>query len=376
MIMTGSSIITITSDFFPLLRSAVFMDSYDLSGEKWTHGQVVEVCDLARKQAAEGLIIKGIFDSGLKLDRPDLIDLVGKRQSIWQGNLELDQAVADLCSSLHDAGIRIWVVKGQTLAQLYPEPKSRSCGDIDFLCHPDDWEKAVAYFTKEHNVVFINPITPKDEGFSIKGIKYEMHRTLVMLSSPSHQRYWDTVVMDEILASDESIEICGVRVPVLPPTINALYVFAHIFGHFISEGIGLRQFCDWALVLKHYKPRIDVAQLEAHLEGIGLKKAFIGFGAILTDYLGLPYEDFPFEIPQEFHRRAGSLWKNILELGNFGKNKKYLRSSGPIHGLQHLWRIAGQAIKFHYYAPSESWWKIPRMFMWWGEKIKRIAGSK
>ena len=79
------------------------------------------------------------------------------------------------------------------------------------------------------------------------------------------------------------------------------------------------------------------------------------FGAILTDYLGLPAEDFPFEIPEEFHRRAGSLWKNILELGNFGKNKKYLRSSGPIHGLQHLWRIAGQALKFHYYAPTESY---------------------
>ncbi|MBQ5979502.1 MAG: hypothetical protein IJL58_05735 [Bacteroidales bacterium] len=97
------------------------------------------------------------------------------------------------------------------------------------------------------------------------------------------------------------------------------------------------------------------------------------FGAILTDYLGLPAEDFPFEIPEEFHRRAGSLWKNILELGNFGKNKKYLRSSGPIHGLQHLWRIAGQALKFHYYAPTESWSKIPRMFRWWGEKVRRMV---
>ena len=346
----------------------------EVSKQKNNHEQIFDVCELARKQAAEGLIIKGIFDSGLKLDRPDLVDLVGSRQSIWQRNLELDQAVADLCSAVHEAGLRIWVVKGQTLAQLYPEPKSRSCGDIDFLCHPDDWDKAVAYFTDEHHVVFNAPVTPKDEEFSLGGIKYEMHRTLVMLSSLRHQRYWDTVVMDEILASDESIEICGVKVPVLPPTINALYVFAHIFGHFISEGIGLRQFCDWALVLKHYKPQINVTRLEVYLEGIGLKKAFIGFGAILTDYLGLPAEDFPFEIPEGFHRRAGSLWKNILELGNFGKNKKYLRSSGPIHGLQHLWRIAGQTLKFHYYAPSESWSQSPRMFRWWAEKLRRIRG--
>lgn len=356
-------------EFLQLLHSAVFKVPLDLNGKKWAHDQVAVVRDLGRKQAAEGLVVKGIMDAGISLEREDVIDLFGSRQSIWQRNLELDQAVADLSSSLQDVGIRIWVVKGQTLAKLYPEPKSRSCGDIDFLCHPEDWKKAVAYFTKEYNVVFINPITPKDEGFSIKGIKYEMHRTLVMLSSPRHQQYWDTVVMGEILASEENIEICGVEVPILPSTINALYVFAHIFGHFISEGIGLRQFCDWALVLKHYKKEIDVARLEAHLEGVGLKKAFIGFGAILTDYLGLPPEDFPFDIPDEFHRRAVSLWKNILEMGNFGKNKKYLRKSGPIHGLQHLWRIAGQALRFHYYAPSESWSKIPRMFRWWGEKL-------
>ena len=360
-------------EFLQLIHSAVFDSPSDFNGQEWTHEQFEKVSELGRKQAAEGLVVKGIMDAGIKLGRPDVIDLFGSRQSIWQRNLELDQAVANLCKMMQEAGIRIWVVKGQTLAQLYPEPKSRSCGDIDFLCHPDDWDKAVAYFADKHHVVFDAPVTPKDEEFTLGGIKYEMHRTLVMLSSLSHQSYWDTVVMDEILASDESIEICGVRVPVLPPTINALYVFAHIFGHFISEGIGLRQFCDWALVRKHYKNRIDVARLEAHLEGIGLKKAFIGFGAILTDYLGLPSEDFPFEIPEEFHRRAGSLWKNILELGNFGKNKKYLRSSGPIHGLQHLWRIACQALKFHYYAPNESWSKIPRMFRWWAEKLRRMV---
>ena len=112
-----------------------------------------------------------------------------------------------------------------------------------------------------------------------------------------------------------------------------------------------------------------MVRLEAHLEAIGLKKAFIGFGAILTDYLGLPPEDFPFDIPDEFHRRAGSLWKNILKMGNFGKNKKYLKKSGPVHGLQHIWRIAGQTLKFHYYAPSESWWKIPQMLGWWYRKF-------
>ncbi len=359
----------IEQEFLLLLQYALFCKHNGSKTLSLSHHAIMQMMGTARCQSVQGLLIKGIIESGIRLDRNEAIDLIGTRQSIWQRNLEFDQAVANLCSALHKVGIRIWVVKGQTLAQLYPEPKSRSCGDIDFICQPDDWEEAIVFLKQMGKTFSKDNIHPIHLEFRVKNIQFEMHRTLVMLSSPRHQRYWDTVVMDEILASDESIEICGVEVPILPPTINALYVFAHIFGHFISEGIGLRQFCDWALVLKHYKKEIDVARLEAHLEGIGLKKAFIGFGAILTDYLGLPPEDFPFDIPDEFHRRAVSLWKNILEMGNFGKNKKYLRKSGPIHGLQHLWRIAGQALRFHYYAPSESWSKIPRMFRWWGEKL-------
>ena len=358
--------------FVYLLRSFLWDQPIDLSGQNWSHEHVCSILQNAGKQTVEGPVIQGIMDSRVKLERPDIITLFEQRQSIWQRNNELDLAVANLCNAIQDAGIRLFVVKGQTLAQLYPEPNSRSCGDIDFLCHPDDWENALGFFRDSFQIKFKDTNSPKHIEFKYKGVQYEMHRTLITLSKPSHQHYWDTVIMNGIVSSDETVEICGVKVPILPPTINALYVFAHIFGHFISEGIGLRQFCDWAMVLKHYKDEIDVPKLDEYLKGIGLKKAFVGFGPILTDYLGMPEEYFPFEIPAKFHRRAGSLWNNIIKLGNFGKNKKYLKKSGPIHGLQHLWRIAGQAIRFGYYAPAESFMKIPRMFVWWGEKMRRI----
>ena len=363
----------VKENILPLLLSSIWNKPYSLANFAWNHEQVSKTLNYAESQAVSGLVIKGLMDSGIKLDRPDVISLFEQRQSIWQRNNELDMAVANLCKAIKDTGIRIIVVKGQTLAQLYPEPKSRSCGDIDFMCHPDDWENALGFFRDSFQIKFKDTNSPKHIEFKYKGVQYEMHRTLITLSKPSHQHYWDTVIMNGIVSSDETVEICGVKVPILPPTINALYVFAHIFGHFISEGIGLRQFCDWAMVLKHYKDEIDVPKLDEYLKGIGLKKAFVGFGPILTDYLGLPEEYFPFEIPAKFHRRAGSLWNNIIKLGNFGKNKKYLKKSGPIHGLQHLWRIAGQAIRFGYYAPAESFMKIPRMFAWWREKLSRMS---
>ena len=81
-------------EFLQLIHSAVFDSPSDFNGQEWAHEKVETVRELGRKQAAEGLVVKGILDAGIKLDRSDVIDLFGSRQSIWQGNLELDQAVA------------------------------------------------------------------------------------------------------------------------------------------------------------------------------------------------------------------------------------------------------------------------------------------
>ncbi len=355
--------------FLKILLSFLHREPACFTEVSLSQEDVVSVLEIAREQAVDGMVIQGLIFSSAKMERSDIRQIFTSRQIIWQRNNELDLVVASFSRQMQEAGLRIWVVKGQTLARLYPVPQVRSSGDIDFFCHPDDWERTVAFIRDVLKVELIDTNSPKHIEYKIDGNHYEMHRTLVMLSHPRHQHYWDTIVQKEILSSNETVDIQGTPIPVLPPTINALFVFTHIFGHFISEGIGLRQFCDWAMVLKHYKDEIDVNRLSEHLEGIGLKKAFIGFGAILTDYLGMPSEYFPFDIPEKFHHRAPALWKNILKKGNFGKNKKYLKKSGPIHGLQHLWRIAGQAIRFGNYAPSESWWKIPRMFRWWYQKL-------
>ena len=81
------------------------------------------------------------------------------------------------------------------------------------------------------------------------------------------------------------------------------------------------------MVLKHMpQDKKCVDMLDRHLNGIGMKNAFVGMGAILTDYLGLATEEFPFEIPGEAHRKAPALMHNMLGMGNFGHNKMYKKS--------------------------------------------------
>lgn len=122
-------------------------------------------------------------------------------------------------------------------------------------------------------------------------------------------------------------------------------------------------------IMENGECAIDKVLLEKHLTGLGLMKAYTGLGAILTDYLGLPESAFPFPISSADHERAGALFQNMLEMGNFGHNKQYVRQSGVLHAIQHLGRITMQSRRFYAYAPSEAWWRIPYMLHWWWQKI-------
>lgn len=364
--------------FLRFLRSAIWGKPEQLTGREMTLNQYQSLMKLAQQQAVAALLAQAIMDSGLRLPRQAAAEVFALTEATRQRNKEMDEAVVALCREMEERNIRIVVFKGQTLAPLYPDPGLRQSGDIDFACHPDDWDKTELYFRKELNLEIEDNVTKKHLSFERNGIEYELHRSMTEFCRPKNQHYWDRVVMPEIWETIDFIEINGRKVPTLSPLHNLLYVFVHIFHHLMSEGIGLRQFCDFALCAKE-GPLLTSPKggdLEKHLKGLGLLGAYTGLGAILTDYLGLPEEEFPLPISQDDHRRAPKLLEDIWEKGNFGKNEKYSQARGVIHGIEHLGRIFQQAWKFGHYAPAEAWWRVPYMFQWWGKKILRVCTAR
>ena len=334
---------------------------------------------ISKEQSVVGIFYEGIqrlqqgVPSAETLSKIDLLKTYGLVQKIRQRNMAMDAAVVNLCQQMSEFGIRIFVFKGQALATLYPDASLRQSGDIDFFCHPEDWQRALAWLKSEWGVVPNGLNTEKDVEFRHNGIEYEMHRKMTLFMYPKHSRYWENVVMPEILENLGVARINGYDVKTLSPVHNVLYVFVHIFQHLISDGVGLRQFCDWMMTIRHMpQDKTNVDTLEHHLNGIGMKKAFVGLGVILTDYLGLAVEDFPFEITEEDHRNAPALMENMLEMGNFGHNKKYKKNRGILHGVQHLSRITMQSRLFGHYAPAEAWWRLPYMFKWWTMKLRMM----
>lgn len=339
-----------------------------------------DILRLAHEQAIVGVLLSAIeqLPAEHRPEKDVLLQWIGEARIIRARNEVLDKRVVELCKAMDAEGVSMLVFKGQTLARLYHDKGLRQSGDIDFYVHDNDWLRAIAWLNdqRERGEIdnYEDNTTIKDVQYSYRGVAYEMHRMLVAFSAKSHQRYWDKVVVPEIWQSVSHVDINGYDVPTLSPVMNVLYVFVHIFEHLISDGVGLRQFVDWFYIIDSIQLTDDCRiTLEQHLKGLGLLKAYKGLGAILTDYLGLPKERFPFEISDQDHKDAAKLVENIIQMGNFGHNVQYQQNKGVIHGVQHLKRIYRQARLFGHYAPLEAWCKLPSMIEWWGRKICRMV---
>ena len=361
----------LSDQFFPLLRYALWGSPMYPFIERLSHEQYTSLMQVGEEQAVIGMLSQALIDNNVKLESDDVFDVVDLTQSIGQMNKIIDEATMTVCRMMKEKDIRILVVKGQTLAPMYRYPTLRQCGDVDFLCHSEDLEKAVRFLRDDLAIELNDEGSNKHAGFMMDDVKYEIHRTLTNFAYPAHQRYWEDVVMKEVWQNPYTKSINNICVPTLPPTYNAIYIFVHIMFHLIVDGVGLRQFCDWAMVLDKDGHRIDKQLLRRHLNGIGLLDAYSGLGAVLTDFLGLPQERFPLEMSDSDHRRAACLVGNIMKFGNFGHNIEYRSLRGPFHAIEHAVRMGRQGWRFCHYAPKEVLWRIPYFMGWWGKRVFR-----
>lgn len=363
---------SVHKEYTALLRFALWgLESEDVPN-CLSHSKCLALRKLSSEQTTVGLISQALVDRNVKLEGEDVADVLATIQTVKELNQRLNDAVINLCQLMDKQGIRILVLKGQTYAAFYPDPSLRQCGDIDFVCHPDDIEKAIAYLKYDLGLSLSDSGSNKHARFRKDGILYEIHCLLTNFAYPPSHRYWEGVFMKEVWSHPFYINVDGYNVPTMAPTYNAIYVFEHIFFHLIMDGIGIRQFCDWALLLRQYQTEIDKELLIKHLKGVRLEKAYVGLGAFMVERLGLLEKYFPLSIGKEHYERLNSLSDNISMFGNFGHNVHYISSRGPIHAIEHLVRIGRQVRRFAYLAPMEVLWRIPYMIKWWMLRIIRF----
>ena len=128
-----------------------------------------------------------------------------------------------------------------------------------------------------------------------------------------------------------------------------------MYHHLLELGVGLRQFCDWAAILHACKNEIDHDAIRKHLKILGLERAYCACGGIIIDYLGLPEDEFTYELVSSDKRYTMRILDVVMYRGNMG----HYNLKGGHQGLWHNLEATGIKIihflKFMPLAPAFSW---------------------
>ena len=202
------------------------------------------------------------------------------------------------------------VLKGTSVAYLYPHPELRTIGDIDILVDEENLDEACKALQGDG---FAPSYTAEKHLCLQKGAVWvEMHRMVSVFPESEKGRFTKQTMTDALRHTQEA-EIGGVRFPMLSGAYQIIALLAHMEQHLATSGIGLRQVCDWAVTAHALRNCFDGETL-ALLERCGLLR----FAKIMTRlcerHLGLPPCQWTAGAPDTL---VDAMLSDVLEGGNF-----------------------------------------------------------
>ena len=288
------------------------------------------VMRLARIQALQGSVAKALLDSPSVIRRMKT-DAESKFSDQLMANVLMhsmaNSSLQILVTALNSAGIRCVLLKGQGLASYYPQPEIRECGDIDLYVGSYSYHKS--YEVLKDIVDEIDSPTVMDGAGKhyharISGISIEVHKYSEVIADTSLDAVYQRYASDGLSENLVEIEFGDVKVMTPADNFNAFYVFNHLWSHFISIGVGLRQVCDWIMLLHARRAYIDWEYLHIVLTDMNLMLPWQTFGCVAVDVLGLPEDEFPFYDPK-YRNKALKVLEHIIEEGDLGRETEFIR---------------------------------------------------
>ena len=213
-----------------------------------------ELYSFASKQALLGLCFEGIerlgkeYPEELKqnpIRRELLMTWMGKAQQIRRQNMKVNAVAGKLYSKFREDGLRCCILKGQGSALMYPNPYSRTPGDIDVWVNASReylTEYAKRHFNLEDDIRFHHLETTMD------GVPVELHFFPCSMNNPIyHARLQKWFRRNADLQCSNVVSLPdGIGEIAIPTTaFNVVYQLTHLYHHFFDEGIGMRQIIDY-----------------------------------------------------------------------------------------------------------------------------------
>ena len=217
-----------------------------------------ELYSFASKQALLGLCFDGIerlgeeYPEELKqnpIGRELLMTWMGKAQQICRQNMKVNAVASKLFSMLREDGLRCCILKGQGNALMYPNPYSRTPGDIDVWIDASR-ERIMEYTQKKFELG--DDIRLQHLETSLDGVPVELHFFPCSMNNILyHARLQKWFRRNADLQCSNVVSLPDGAGDIAIPTtaFNVVYQLTHLYHHFFDEGIGMRQIIDYYYVV-------------------------------------------------------------------------------------------------------------------------------
>ena len=309
----------------------------DLSQKEWCY-----IREMADKQGVSSIVLDGlnllVNTYGKSSIAPQIenawwqqfvLDWAGMMSMIELSNSRQMTVMNAMASRWSESGCKVMVFKGQASAVMYPKPEHRSPGDIDCYLFDNyakgnDIARAIGASVDEswykHSVI------------SFKGETFENHQYFVLTRNGKRSKKLEQELEDE-LANNETgvIEWGKLSEHVILPPIQwyAMFLTYHSCGHFLTEGLRLKQVLDWAMLLEKHQEEIDWPRYYAFCDKYHLRKFTEAVTAICTKYIGVKIRIGQIET-------ESPLAEKILDSALYDEDYVFASGEGAWHNRFHL----------------------------------------
>ena len=333
--------------FFALLRAAMTEEPFEASPTATvaTEAEWTALYQMAKQQSLTGVIYTAVARLAPEQQPPMTLAMqwTSEAEAIRGLNGLLNSEAARLTRLFADNGRRTAILKGQANARLYPDPMSRQPGDIDIWVEGGhesvtdllmtlgmlnerpsmrNYGKRGKATSSYHHV----HLPPTKDGVTVEVHFRPSSGNFNAITNKRLQQWLEREIQQTAMVP-EGFSVPSVR-------FALVMQLAHIQHHFIASGIGLRQVCDYYLLLQNSteEERTEVAGL---LKQFGLHRTAGALMWLLSDLLHI---DRGLMLCETDDYRGAWMLRRIMEGGNFGHYASSVQ--------QNIWRDFFQS-KWH-----------------------------
>ena len=246
--------------------AAIFLFLKYCLGKKVDMSMVVTNLDwrqlytFASNQAILGFCFNGInrlgqeYPDELKqnpIGRERLMTWMGTTQQIRRQNMKVNVVAIKLYSMLREDGLRCCILKGQGNALMYPNPYSRTPGDIDVWVNAS--REKITEYAKTHFEIG-DDMRYHHLETSLDGVPVELHFFPGIMNNPIYNarlQKWFKRNADLQCSNVVSLPDGIGEIAIPTSAFNVIYQLTHLYHHFFDEGIGMRQIIDYYYVVNN-----------------------------------------------------------------------------------------------------------------------------